>query len=192
MSAHAIASAPSAGPAGWQTILADLSLILFMVTAFALANAPDAPLQPDNPPAPAKSLPAQVRPATSASPQAEPVALWRDTPGAPPLAVWLAEQARDPRLRITIVVRHLARQRTEAFARADRLERAAGPRGAAARLVIEQGAADGASVTVGYDTDGPLADTSMPGRSPAGSSPADSSTAGFGRAPSAAGMLFAQ
>lgn len=145
---------------GWQYVLTDLSLILFMVTASALAYAPDAPLQPDGPPPPAGSTPqARTTPpppprAIAASPQAEPVALWRDDPGAPPLAAWLAEQAGDPRLRITIVVRHLASRRSEAFARAQRLQAAAGPRGAGARLVIEPGEADGASVAVGYDTEG--------------------------------------
>lgn len=161
------------GASGWQTILADLSLILFMVTASALAYAPDAPLQPD--PAPAAAAAAKPAPAptpapspqpVAASPEAEPVALWRDAPDAPPLEQWLAEQAADPRLRITIVVRHLASHRAEAFARAERLTQAAGPRGAVARLVIEQGAADGASVAVGYDTEetGTAAGTPLAGK----------------------------
>lgn len=152
MTARPVAASLVGGATGWQTILADLSLILFMVTASALAYAPDAPLQPDSPP-PARTTPPPPR-AIAASPQAEPVALWRDDPGAPPLAAWLAEQAGDPRLRITIVVRHLASRRSEAFARAQRLQAAAGPRGAGARLVIEPGEADGASVAVGYDTEG--------------------------------------
>ena len=63
----------------WQTILADLSLILFMVTASALANSSDGPLgsdqdQPARPHAKARPLPPpQIIPAL----RAEPVGVWR-------------------------------------------------------------------------------------------------------------------
>jgi hypothetical protein len=134
----------------WQTILADLSLILFMVTAAALAKAGDGPLAPFAPP----SRPAPPpRPPVAASPRAEPVGVWSDGPGAPPLARWLALQGRDPRLRPTVLVRHSGGHRRAALARALALVEAAGPRGASARIVIEQGPADSASVLLGYDTE---------------------------------------
>jgi len=133
--------------ASWQTLLADLSLILFMLTASAVTDAPGAPVAKA---APAKPAP---KPATP-SQRAEPVGVWTDGEGAPPLAQWLAEQARDPRLRATIVVRFAGGDRTGALLRAARLGEAAGPRAASARIVIETGPYDAASVTLGYDDEG--------------------------------------
>lgn len=72
---------------GWQTVLADLSLILFMVTASAVSEAPA------KPPAIAR----MVLPALG-----EPVALWRQEPDAPALQDWLSAMP-DPRLRLTIM-----------------------------------------------------------------------------------------
>jgi len=148
---HGLYGAPIA--AGWQTILADLSLILFMVTAAALANAPDGPM------APITSLNVkglhrperQPQPPVAASPRGEPVGVWSDGPGVPPLAVWLVQQGGDPRLRATILVHHRRGHGRAALARATALVEAAGPRGAAARIVIEEGPADSASVLLAYD-----------------------------------------
>jgi hypothetical protein len=140
----------------WQTILADLSLILFMVTASALANAPDGPLgtdaadpsqarpayRPAPPPAPPPVLPA---------PRAEPVAVWRPAAGAPTLPQWLDDVARDPRLRLTVTVHFAPGGRDAALAQAARLDRAAGARGDTARIVVEPGLPAGTSAVVGYD-----------------------------------------
>jgi hypothetical protein len=141
----------------WQTILADLTLILFMVTASALANAPDAPLGPDTPALPksaAKPLPPPPPKPVEASLRAEPVSVWTDGPGAPPLAEWLATEARDPRLRLTIAVRFARDRRIAALERAARLAREAGAHALSARIVVEAGTLDGASVTLGYDAEG--------------------------------------
>lgn len=78
---------------GWQVVLADLSMILFMVTAAAVADAP-----PDAPPPATASAAKPAIPALAA-----PVALWQGGEGAPPLASWLKAQPADPRLRLTIV-----------------------------------------------------------------------------------------
>ncbi len=142
---HGLYGAPIA--AGWQTILADLSLILFMVTAAALANAPDGPMAPITP------VPSKSQPHVAASPRGEPVGVWSDGPGVPPLAVWLAQQGSDPRLRATILVHHRSGGGRAALARATALVEAAGPRAAAARIVIEQGPADSASVLLAYDAE---------------------------------------
>ncbi len=75
---------------GWQTVLADLSLILFMVTAAAVSEVP-ARTAPQ-PPAPI-TLPAL----------GEPVAVWRAASGGPGLTEWLASQPDDPRQRLTLV-----------------------------------------------------------------------------------------
>ncbi len=75
---------------GWQTVLADLSLILFMVMAAAVSQA--------SPRAAAKPAETPRLPALG-----EPVAVWRAGPDAPPLRQWLAEAGADPKLRLTIL-----------------------------------------------------------------------------------------
>lgn len=143
------------GQTGWQTILADLALILFMICASALsvAEGPAPPaVRAQAAPLRAPAPPPAVQPVTP-SLQAEPVGVWRDGPGAPLLTQWLAEQAADPRLRLSIVVRYAAGPggREAALDQAASLARSAGQRAASARLVVEPGALPGASVTLGYD-----------------------------------------
>jgi hypothetical protein len=128
---------------GWQTVLADLSMILFMITASALSNAPATP---------AKGA-AHPRAPVIASPRAEPVGVWRDGADAPPLATWLAQQPADPWVRLTILVRYTGGARDDAMKQAGRLLLAAGPRGLDARVLIEPGTQAGASVTLAYDTE---------------------------------------
>ena len=145
---HGLYGAPIAMP--WQTILADLALILFMMTAAALANAPDGTLLPRSVKVqPAPHPPTPRPPAPSAS--GEPIGVWRDGPGAPALAEWLAQQGRDPRLRVSILVRHLSGHEQAALARAGTLTAAAGARATGARIVIEPGNADDASVVLAFD-----------------------------------------
>lgn len=146
---HGLYGAPIAMP--WQTILADLALILFMMTAAALANAPDTPLLPNAAQPPAAKPVAAKPPAPSV--RGEPVGVWREGPGMPDLAEWLAQQARDPRLRVSILVRHFAGHEQAALARAEALVKAAGARGTGARIVIEPGREDGASVVLAYDAE---------------------------------------
>ena len=111
----------------WQTVLADLSLILFMVTATALSDSPaKAP-----PPAPL------VLPALG-----EPVAVWRSEPGGPSLEDWLASQAADPRQRLTLVA--APADGPAALAQAARLPRPA-------RVLIEPGLAGAPYATLTYD-----------------------------------------
>ena len=77
---------------GWQTVFADLSIILFMMTASAVGNAPTASKnQTMVPPVAAETVP---------------VAVWRDAPGAQPLHDWLASQGQDPRVRFSFIVRY--------------------------------------------------------------------------------------
>ena len=139
---------------GWQTILADLSLILFMVTASALANSSDGPLGNEGV-VPARPKPAaQVGPAPILqAPRAEPVAVWRPAAGAPALSQWLAALAGDPRLQLTITVHYAPGGREGALAEAIRLSRSAGTPGTTARIVVEPGQPAGLSAVVGYDAD---------------------------------------
>lgn len=80
---------------GWQTVLADLSLILFMITAAAVSQVKSRPV-----PAPPFVLPAL----------AQPTAVWSTAPGGPDLKSWLALHAGDPRLRLTIIAPPAAAQ----------------------------------------------------------------------------------
>jgi hypothetical protein len=124
---------------GWQTMLADLSLILFMVTAAAMA---DAPARPQS--APPAAHPAPMPPAGStaqsslADPaQAEPLAIWREAPGAPALSQWLTNQQPDARLLLTITLRYRPTDQAAALARGGALAHSAGAAGNKARIILE-------------------------------------------------------
>ena len=119
---------------GWQTVMADLCLILFMVTAAALSA--QRGLTAYRPPEPA--------------PRAEPLAVYRPGPGAPPLDDWLAAQAPDPRQQLTLVAHYRPGGEDEALALAARLLAEAGPRAARARVVVEPGE-DGTLAMLAYD-----------------------------------------
>ena len=117
---------------GWQTVLADLSLILFMITAGAVSQAkPQAPALPADKPA----LPAL----------GEPVAVWSAGPGMPPLRDWLAHTATDPRLRLTILSSPAAAQAALDLAKVS---------GRAARVVIEPAMQGPPLATLTYDQGG--------------------------------------
>ena len=115
---------------GWQTVLADLSLILFMVTAAAVSEAPAQ--MPAPPPAPI------VLPALG-----EPVALWRAAPDGPSLPDWLASQPADPRQRLTLVA--AAADGPAILAQAASLPRPA-------RVLIEPGLSGPPYAALTYDT----------------------------------------
>lgn len=121
-------------PVGWQTMLADLSLILFMVTAAAMAEVPDKqdPSRPTRPSADKLRAAGQAAPAIS-----EPLAIWRPAPGGPPLALWLAEQQGDNRQLLSITLRYPPAAQQEALRLAGQMAAAAGAKGARARIVIE-------------------------------------------------------
>jgi hypothetical protein len=115
---------------GWQTALADLSLILFMATASVLGD----PAPP--PPPPSRPL------ATELPALAEPVAVWRAGAGAPALRDWLAASGGDPNLRLTIVAPAGEAEAALALARAA---------GRPARLVLEPGGSGAPMAALTYD-----------------------------------------
>ncbi len=124
---------------GWQTIIADLSMILFMLTASAVARQDPK----------AQAAPAITRATTSTpqlAPRGEPVAVWIAGEGAPPLKEWLAQQPRDPRQQVTITASYAPGAMNEALTRAQALAREAGD----ARVVVEPGS-PGLRVVIGYD-----------------------------------------
>jgi hypothetical protein len=120
---------------GWQTVLADLSLILFMVMAAAVSQAPPAAEAAPSPPPPLPAL-------------GEPVAIWRAGPGAPRLGDWLAHAGADRQLRLTIVAP--AREAAAALALAAQA-------GRPARIVLESEGGGAVMATLTYDRGAPLA-----------------------------------
>lgn len=134
---------------GWQTMLADLSLILFMVTAAAMADAPKV--------APAKAA-TRPPPRGLADPaRAEPVAIWLAAPGGPALGSWLAAQQPDSRQQLTIVASYGPGGAAQAMARAQDASQAGGAMAAKARIIIEpdpaaaKGAAGAVRASLAYD-----------------------------------------
>jgi hypothetical protein len=133
---------------GWQYILADLSLILFMVSAAALASSDDAPARAASTPEPvARARAADARPL---SPQAEPLALYRSTPGAPSLGQWLHQQSADARQQLTIVAQYAPGRQAEALSQAAALAQDAGEAGVRARIVVEPGQG-GTTASLAFD-----------------------------------------
>lgn len=104
---------------GWQTTLADLVLILFMVT---VSGAGDDVSKID---------------ATKVFERGDPVAVYAAVPGAPPLAHWLAEQSGDPREQLTITVFYGPRGQERAMKEGLRLLQEA--RTTSARVVVQPG-----------------------------------------------------
>ena len=129
---------------GWQTLLADLSIILFMVTAAALSQAKDGP----HPAGGGATEP--PRP----SARSEPLAVYRAAPGAPPLGQWLAAQSPDPRQQLSIVAHYGLGQQQVALSEASSLLAQAGAAGTKARLVVEPGEG-GTVATLAYDAASP-------------------------------------
>lgn len=124
---------------GWQTIIADLALILFMVSIAASAPPAEASRQAAaDAEAPALFL-------------AEPSAIYRAADGAPTLARWLAGQPRDPRQRLTIFARHRAGAEQAAALAALALAAEARAEGHPARIVIEPAATDDLLAVLAFD-----------------------------------------
>lgn len=124
---------------GWAITLADLAIILFMLTAADLANS--------------ESTAKPVRAASSAVATAEPIAVYRPGNGAPPLADWLATQPDDPRQQLTILVRHAGRGADASIAQGLALAGEADAVGRHARLIVEHSDRTEIAATIAYDSD---------------------------------------
>ncbi|MBU6266149.1 MAG: hypothetical protein KGN34_01330 [Sphingomonadales bacterium] len=136
---------------GWQTLLADLSLILFMVTAAAIDTTPDPSKPATLRPTPAAATAA--RPAAPAEdPRTEPIAVWRAAGDAPALRQWLRDQAPDTRQQLTIAIHYAggAAALPDALARAARLGAEARAATVPARVLVEPGPSDTVAV-LAYD-----------------------------------------
>ncbi len=128
---------------GWQIMLADLSLILFIVTASAIDPAPDKSVNTTAAPAAAAQAPAP-------SQRSEPVAVFR--PGLDlDFGTWLAERTADPREQLTIVARYTGRDSARARAAAETLASEAQAAGLAPRIVVEPGQSADVAAIFAFD-----------------------------------------
>ena len=124
---------------GWQLLLADLSLILFLV---ALASVDEANGRPGAP-----SPDVAAHPAIAAA-----QALYRPGEGSPTMTQWLAAQPHDPRATLTIFARHSGRDEAVIWSRARELAGAADRAGYAVRVVVTEGRESDLYASLAYDT----------------------------------------
>ena len=117
---------------GWEVVLADLALILFLVTAVALSQTSDG----------ADGI--------AVSPQGEALAFYSAEPDAPPLREWLASQSSDARQQLTIVAQYRPGGQDAALSQATALAHEARAAGAQARIVVEPGEG-GTTATLAFD-----------------------------------------
>lgn len=136
----------------WLVPLADLSMILFVVTGASMASLPQDGAQQVPPPPVAQRPLADL--ARSGFVQSVPVAVLVDGPGNPPLAEWIAAQASDRAGQLTIEGRfRLAGERAGVARRAEALANAARAAGVEPRLVIAPGPAREVTAVFAYDRD---------------------------------------
>lgn len=124
------------GAQGWQLILADLALILFLVTLTALVNSSSV-----------------ERAATADAPFVAPAqALFRPTPRGPTLPEWLAEQPRDPRTTLTIIAKHNAQDRDLMWQNAQVMAASTAGSEVPVRVVITAAQESDLYASLAYDT----------------------------------------
>lgn len=122
----------------WATTLADLAIILFMITAADLSNA--------------ELAESSAEPSSLAVATAEPVALYRPGGSAPPIGQWLAEQPDDPRQQLTVVVRYRPGEAASMTTQGMKLVSLAEAAGRPARLIVEPGDRSEAAAVLAYDS----------------------------------------
>ncbi len=143
-----IATSPvRSGGNSWQLIIADLALILFLLTLSALpaAEAESGQRLADREAREkdARGLPAAQIDAAQA--------LFRPVPGGPGLGEWLAAQAPDPRATLTIFAIHTPGKEAAAWSRAEALAAEARKAGARVRTIIHAGTTDETYASLAYD-----------------------------------------
>lgn len=138
---------PATTGASWLVPLADLSMILFVVTGAALAQQAAPAVRPRE---------EEGRPTGFV--QTVPVAMLADGPGAPPLARWLAGNADDATGLVTIEGHFAApADRSRIAARVETLAGEARAAGVEPRIVVEPGVASQVVTVFAYDRDPQLA-----------------------------------
>jgi hypothetical protein len=146
MTAVATTTQPRGGH-GWQLILADLALILFLLTLSALpaAEAETGRRLADSE-ARGEDTKRNLQPEIAAA-----QALFRPVAGGPSLGDWLSSQAPDPRATLTIFAVHARGGEAAAWERAQALAAEARARGASVRTIITAGTADEIYASLAYD-----------------------------------------
>lgn len=130
----------------WQTVIADLSLILFLTSAFALDN--DSAATPDQP----------------GSEQAQedfagiPLSVWRDGKDSIPFKLWIAEQLPDEAVSPTVTVRYRPGGLANAWRRTGEIREALSSTGMEAHILFMPGRLDSVEIQMRHD----LASTDAP------------------------------
>lgn len=132
---------------GWQLILADLALILFLLTLSALpaAEAESGQRLADRE-ASEREARGLARPQIAAA-----QAIYRAVPGGPGLGAWLASQQPDPRATLTIFATYRPGDETGAWARAEALAVEARAAGTRVRTIITVGESADLYASLAYD-----------------------------------------
>lgn len=136
------------GGQGWQLILADLALILFLLSLSAL---PAAEAGAGRKLADRAARGEEARPAPAKAEIAAAQALYRPVTGGPSLAEWLAAQPRDPRATLTVFARHRPGGEAAAWEAARALAAEARGSGVAVRTIIALGSEDDVHASLAYD-----------------------------------------
>lgn len=137
-----------AGP-GWQIVLADLALILFVSALTALGMTEEAEDLEDPTHTPASKVDderageiAQFAPAQ---------ALFRASPGGPDIGQWLDLQSPDPRSTLTIFANHAPGEAVRAWKIAREWAEMAEARGISVRVVLSAGQRTEIHASLGFD-----------------------------------------
>jgi hypothetical protein len=147
MVAHPVRTSHARGGQGWQLILADLALILFLLTLSALPAA-----EAENGRRLAARAAREEGERDEPRPEIAPAqALFRPVPGGPGLGAWLGTQAPDPRTTLTIFATHAPGGEAEAWARAGELAAEARAAGARVRTIIMAGSQPDLYASLAYD-----------------------------------------
>lgn len=126
--------------AGWQLILADLALILFLVTLAALAESLDAD----------KALDGETT-RLSLGTEAPVQAVYRAGPEVMPFANWLASQPSDPRVSLTIYARYTPEDEATIWQQTRAMASAASDYQFRFRVVVSAGTSSDISASLAYD-----------------------------------------
>jgi hypothetical protein len=137
------------GGQGWQLILADLALILFLL---ALSALPAAEAETGRKLADREARERSAQRVAQPSPEiAAAQALYRPVAGGPSLAAWLADQPRDPRATLTVFVRHRPGDGAAAWDAAKLLADDASASRFAVRTIITAGQTPDLYASLAYD-----------------------------------------
>jgi hypothetical protein len=142
-----MAETPDGGGHGWQLILADLALILFLLTLSAL---PAAEARTGHRLADREARGQDTRLRTSTEIAAA-QALFRPVAGGPSLTDWLASQPRDPRATLTVFAILPGGAGAQGWAAAQALAEEARAGGVAVRIIITPGDDADLYASLAYD-----------------------------------------